>query len=465
MAKITRTRELLKNSLSIGIGTIASKLIVFLLVPLYSRWLTPEEYGTFDLVITYITLCVPFATLQLEQAIYINCVSGNDDSRQYYTSALAIIIPLLCIVSLIVLYVMLVILHLNYAPSFILYFCAYSFFNLNAEYARGKKDLMIYSVANVAYAILVLATSSVAVVVLRAGINGMLTAYGCSYLVVALALFFKYKPFNPELKSISTLKEMLKLSIPLIPNSISWWITNVSNRTFINYYLGTFYNGLFAVSSKIPTVVSLLYGVFNLAFQQTAFDSISDDDRSEYFLRLFKTLTRILVTGCIIITALVPAFYWLAIDSSYWDGMGCIPILLSAAILLSLGQFLGDILLSERKTTRIGSSTIVAAIATIVLNALLVPICGLNGAAFGSLVAYAVMLIMRIKSLTHHFDMGSTIVFVVRWMGLFIAASVFLLISTNSVWGYFACALCEVAACIFVDRDVINNLFTVMRRA
>ena len=465
MAAGKKTEELLKNSFFIGVGTVASRLIVFILVPLYSMWLTPEEYGTFDLVVTYITLCVPFATLQLEQAIYVNCISGDGDSRQYYTSALALVLPLLCVVSVIVFVIMCFILGLDYAPYFIFYFCSFAFFNLTTEYIRGQRELAVYSSANVAYAILVLVSSSFAVGYLGASIDGMLAAYGCSYMLVAVVLFIRYRPLKPGLVSVRTLKNMLRLSIPLLPNSVSWWISNVSNRTFINLYLGSIANGLFAVSCKVPTIVSLLYGIFNLAFQQTAFDSIGDDDRSEYFRGLFKALAKLLVTGCTVIMALVPAFYWLAIDNSYWNGMYCIPLLLAGAILLSLSQFLGDILLSERKTSSIGISTVVAAAATIVLNATLVPFCGLIGAAFGSFAAYIGMFAMRIKALRHHFPLRDTLLMVTGLLSLFGLTSLCVLMSTICVPTYVAYAICAIAACVFVNRDLIAMLLKVARRA
>ena len=463
MAPQKKTADLLKNSIFIGIGTIASKLIVFILVPLYSMWLTPEEYGTFDLVVTYITLCVPFATLQLEQAIYVNCISGDDDSREYYTSALMLITPLLCVVSIGVYCIMHFGLHLSYAPYFVLYFCSFAFFNLNTEYVRGQRKLTVYSAANVSYAILVLTSSSFAVGCLGAGIEGMLAAYGCSYALVAIILFIKYKPFELRLSSPRTLKSMLKLSIPLLPNSVSWWVSNVSNRTFINLYLGSFANGLFAVSCKIPTIVSLLYGIFNLAFQQTAFDSIEDDDRSEYFCNLFRTLAKILVTGCTGIMALVPAFYWLTIDESYWEGMYCIPLLLAGAILLSLSQFLGDILLSERKAVSIGSSTVVAAVVTVVLNAMLVPSWSLSGAAFGSFAAYACMFAMRVRSLREDFPLGRTILFIFEWIMLFGAAALLTLISIANFGAYVACALAEIIVCVLLNKETISKVFSIAR--
>lgn len=454
MNRTNKNNELLKNSFFIGVGTVASKLLVFILVPLYSSWLTPEEYGTFDLVVTYITLCVPFVTLQLEQAIYVFCISQKGQSERYYTSAIMLVFPLLCVVSVVVYCVMRFVLELSYAWAFVLYFGSFALFNLTTEYVRGKRKLLTYSVANVSYAVLVVALSSIVVGALRLGLSGMLSVYGCSYLAVALALFIIYRPLKPHLGSAATLKEMVRLSLPLLPNSISWWISNVSNRSFINLYMGSFFNGLFAVSSKVPTIVTLLYGIFNLAFQQAAFDTLDDQGRSLYYRSLFSKLTRILATGCVSIVAVVPLLYWLAIEQEYWEGVHCIPLLLAGTILLSLAQFLGDILLAERKTGCIGRSTVVAAVATIVLNALFVPVLGLQGAALGSFVAYMLMFLLRIWALRDHFAIPETIKSVGAWLVLFGLSSAVVLASSPIKPLYAVCAVTLIGFCFAANKDL-----------
>ena len=58
---------------------------------------------------------------------------------------------------------------------------------------------------------------------------------------------------------------MYQYSIPLVPNGISWWIVNVSDRTIITAIIGTAANGIYAVSNKFPTILSSLLGIFNLS--------------------------------------------------------------------------------------------------------------------------------------------------------------------------------------------------------
>ena len=81
---ISRTHNLIKNTFIIGVGTFCTKLISLFLVPFYTIWLAPVEYGEFDLLISYLTLLVPFVTLQLEQAILKFSLNNQKNKFKYF---------------------------------------------------------------------------------------------------------------------------------------------------------------------------------------------------------------------------------------------------------------------------------------------------------------------------------------------------------------------------------------------
>lgn len=456
-----RNRELFINSVSIGIGTIASKVITFILVPLYSNWLTPVEYGTFDVVATYITLLVPFATLQLEQALFRYCVEKPQDSARYYSCVVTTVMPVLAVVTVAVIVIMTFFTDGSYTTGFVFYFVSFALFNIHAEYLRGTKRLKAYSAANVGFAALLMLFVTVFVGKLHCGLNGMLACYGASYLLVAFIIFLIFHPFQFGLggNANRTLrKSLLAFSIPLIPNTVSWWISNVSNRTFINIFMGSFANGLFAVASKIPTIVSLLFGIFNQAFQQTAITSLSDSDRKEYFSMLLVQLIKILGTGCALITVFTPLFYCLFINQSYWDGMYCVPFLVAGAMFLCIAQYLGDVLLAMKKTTSIGSSTIWAGILTIVFNFLLVPNVGLLGASLATALAYIIMLLLRVRKLYGEFDWKLITPAFFRWTGLYLGESIAAYMTLNNLYVYGCVAIVVFISAILLNKKLMLSI-------
>lgn len=410
-----RTQELVKNSIVIGIGTICSKALSFILVPLYSIWMNPDQYGLYDLISSYVALAVPFATLQLEQAIYRDCVSDPNHSKDYFSTAFSLVLPLIALVAVVVLVFTTYVVQINCSVEFTLYFICFALFNIVTEYVRGNKELRLYSIANITSGIFIFIFSDIFIGLLSMGVSGALSAYSISYAIVALFLLIIKKPFSLRCIHPEKLVSMLRFSIPLIPNNVAWWITNVSNRTIISYFIGSYSNGLYAVCSKIPTFLSLMFNVINMAFQQTAIGLVESGSDLKYFQKLLTKLIKLLFSGCIVIICFVPTVYNYFIDQEYYSGMQCVPLLLAGTLLLCLAQYLGNILLAQRESETIGSSTIAAAIINVALNILFIKQFGLLSAAISAFLGYVVMFAIRLYKLTNVLSISAIVSMVVKW--------------------------------------------------
>ena len=275
--------------------------------------------------------------------------------------------------------------------SFILYFDAYAVFVVLSEYLRGNEKLREYSFYNIISSINIVLLSVVFVAILHLGANGLMYAYAASYIIVDIIIIIKLKLIffirNYEFNKIEY-KEMFRYSIPMIPNGISWWITNVSDRTIINYFIGSYYNGIYAIACKIPTVISLIYSIFNLSWQQTAIISYNYSDKSEYFKEILKKLITFLFTTAFVLIGVLPFLVEYVLDKQYFDTIYYAPILLLGSIFLCLGQFLGGIFLATNNTKKIGYTTIIAASINIVINLSFIQKYGLVIACISTLFSY-----------------------------------------------------------------------------
>ena len=79
------------------------------------------------------------------------------------------------------------------------------------------------------------------------------------------------------------MKEMLVYCIPMIPNSIMWWITDASDKYMIAFFVGVSSNGIYALAKKIPSVLSMLHSVFFQAWQLSAVEESEAKDKSHYY--------------------------------------------------------------------------------------------------------------------------------------------------------------------------------------
>lgn len=463
---MNRKNELLKNSIIIGIGNIFTKAISFLLVPLFTLWLTTKQYGDYDLLYSYVSLIVPAITLQLEQAnLRYTLEKKADGPRYFHVSAIVVIIN-----SIIIGVIFGLICHFEYHSAFAFCSIAYALQIYMTEYLRGCNELKQYSIANIFCGICTIVFSFVLVKICNFGVSGLLTAFGLSYLLTAAVIYIQKRLYQGIRKDLSndnmtTLKLLLAYSLPLLPNAISWWITNVSDRTIIRVFIGSHYNGLYAVSCKIPSLITVFYGIFNLAWQQSAILSAKDDleERKKFYGSIFRQLSVFLFSGAFVVISATPILYKLFLKPEYMDGINVVPILIWATVMLNLAQFLGGILLGFKDTKTNGSTTVLAAIVNLAIDLLLIQKIGLYAAAGSTLVSYFLMMILRMKKLKSLFDMKKVISTVTIGSLAVIGVSALMITIQNFLFQW-AILLLMIVLFFFMNRKTIRSILNRAKR-
>ncbi len=236
-------KELLKNTAIVTIGKISTQLITFFLLPIYTAVLTNEEYGVVDLLNTIVNLLLPIVTLQIEQGIFrylIDC--RNDKERQ--TTIITTIMRFIVIQS--ILYIIIIIIASAFINNEYKYFLAGNlivsiFSTILLQIARGLGDNKSYAIGSFLSGVAIVVLNVILIVVFSLGAYGMLLATLLGNLICAIYIFISKKIYTylkPKQNDKKLLKEILKYSIPLVPNMVSWWIVNASDRTIITAFLG-----------------------------------------------------------------------------------------------------------------------------------------------------------------------------------------------------------------------------------
>ena len=261
---MSRNKELIKNTFIILVGKVSTQLITFLLLPIYTIFLSTTEYGKVDLIITYINLFAPLISLQLEYAAFrylLEARKKEEEQGKIICNTLLIlsIISIICIIIFIPLYS---IINYRYAVHLIIILIITMFANMLLQFARGLGDNLNYSIASFIAGVSNALISILLVVFLKKGIAGILLAMIISNMLCVIYLSFKLKLYRIVFKyeyDKTLLKILLKYSIPMIPNSICWWIISVSDRSVITWILGAAANGIYSVAAKFSGVIVTLY--------------------------------------------------------------------------------------------------------------------------------------------------------------------------------------------------------------
>lgn len=397
---MSRESKLLKNTGIIAIGQLSSKLLSFLLLPLYTNLLLPDDFGIVDVLQTIISLVVYFATLQMESAVFRYIIENRDDEKR---NAAVISSGLLVVFAGNIIFTLLSILvniffTIPHILPFVLSFWGLSFSGVMLNVARGNGKNGLYSIASFSITMSFLLTNIIMIVVLHFGAVSILWSLSLSNFIGGIVVFVSercYKTIRIGVFDHALVKEMLAYSVPLIPNAISWWVANASDRFIIALFLGSTFNGIYAAANKIPTIYLTLFNVFNLAWTESVIVNLKDYDSQDYINRVFSNSVKLFSFIIVAIISVIGlTFNWL-IGSDYNDAYPHVLILLIAIFFNSICSMYGGIFSGFKDTKAISITTIYGAVCNLCINFLLIRLCGLYAASVSTLVSYIVILIFR----------------------------------------------------------------------
>lgn len=394
-----RKKYLIKNTLLFALNSIGTKLIVFFLVPLYTNAFTTAEYGIIDLVTTISTLVVPILTLNIGEAVM--RFSLDDDANQDNIMSVGIFFILISFIL-----GFSVILILYFFPSIIidkkiiyLYCVSQAIYQTLSCNLRGKEKLLQFAVGNVISTFAAASFNIIFLIVLDIGIKGYFYAYILSYLISCIYCFITGDVLN-TLKNYHLdkilLKNMVKYSIVLVPNSLMWWIMNSSDHIMVTAMLGAAANGIYAISYKIPSILSALSTVFNQAWSYSAIHENKSKDREEFNNIMFDKLIHFLVMSTVFIMCITKTFLKVYVQSEYYSAWKYTTYLLVGGFFLTLATFLSTFYTVNKDSKGFLISGTIGAVFNIVLNALFIPKLLIHGAALATCISYIVVFLYRV---------------------------------------------------------------------
>ena len=370
-------RRLIKNTGIIAVGGMATKLVQFLLLPLYTTVLAPAEYGAVDYLNTIALFCVPVASLLMDEALFrflIDCKT-EEDRRRAVTATIGVLA-----VGCVLFAVLMGVLELVFHPESFWWIVALVYAGVLLQVVsallRGFGDTTGYALANFLASAIMIVLNVLFIAVLRWGVSGMLAATVIAQGGVALVFAARKRVWRfVDLRAIDRafMGRLIRYSVPLIPNKVSWTIMNMLDRLVIMMAIGPAAAGLYAVAYKFPNVMDQIYGFFYQSWKESSARALnSSEDEVSFYNRIYRALRRLMMSVVLGMTALMPFIYDLLIDWQYHEGILYVPILLLATYLSNISGFYGGIFTAHKDTRIMGTTTIVSALACLVLNLLLI---------------------------------------------------------------------------------------------
>ena len=397
---MNKNKELVKNTIIIFIGKFCTQFITLLLLPLYTHFLSTEDYGYIDLIQTYLTFFIPLILLKIDAGIFrflIDARKSEEEKNKIITNGIFIMFVEL-IISTILFAVAVKIFSIKYSILIVMNLISLSVLTFLLQIVRGIGKNKQYSFSSIIAALVTIVLNLIFLVGFHKNGKYVLIASLISNIICTIYLLIVNKILkNVKIKYIDKklIKDLLKYSIPMIPNELSWWIVHVSDRTIISYALGVAANGIYSVSCKFSNILSSIFNIFNLSWQESAALHINDTDKDEFFSNVINKVFNLFICFCIGILACLPFVFELLIKDSYREAYKYVPILLLANIFSVLIGLIGSIYVAKKMTKEVAKTTMIAAIINLTIDIALIKVIGIYAAAISTLVSYMLLAIYR----------------------------------------------------------------------
>lgn len=401
-------KKLIGNSLVFAIGNFGSKIISVILVPIYTYYLTTEEYGVVDIVVTTTTMLLPILSLSIYQAALRFAMDSQEEKADVLSNCLIVTI----IGSILAFTFYPALKYFNVLEGILEYMyiilIVQSFEALFAQFTRALGKVKIFAVNGIIKTFITGTSNILLIVYFKYGISGYLLSMIIANSTAIIYLFlttkiYKYIKFTSINKPL--IKRMLSYSLPLIPNSFMWWLVNASNRYFIGFFAGVSVNGLFAVASKIPTLLTIFTSIFSQAWQLSAIDEYNSETKSKFYSEIFNYYRLILLLGSSAILVVLKPLIQHFIAEGYYMSWTFVPFLLLGVVFSSFSGFLGTNYIAAKETSGVFRTSLLGGIASLLLNFLLVPTIGGIGAAVSTMLSFLIMWLARVVDTKKYIEM------------------------------------------------------------
>ncbi len=452
--------QLAKNTIVIYFGKLCTQFVSFLLLPFYTALLSTKQYGAVDIVTTYVQLLIPIVFFQIDQAAFRFLIEKRDDKSDIdalITSLFGFVIIQSLFFSLVYFCVSII---------FALPYAVYLYFNVLATFfascflqiARGLGDNAGYAVGSFISGSINVILNVIFITLFHMRADGMMLAMALGNVFCSLYILFHnqiYKYLSVKTFSFGAIKKMIKYSFPLAPNAISWWLVNASDRSVVLLFLGSSANGILAASHKFSTVITSFYNVFNISWMESASLHLEEDDGNEFFSSTIDVIYRLFSSCCICVIAFMPFLFPLLINEKFSDSYNLIPIYIYAALFNIIAGLYSAAYIAYKKTAEIAKTSIIAGVANVGIDLILIRWIGLYAAAISSAVAYGVMAVYR------HLDVKKIVRLKTNW-NCFFSSFFFLIIVSIAYYSgndvlQIICFMFSIVFSIYINKIFIKK--------
>lgn len=424
------------------VGNVLTKAIAFIMLPVYTKYLSPTDYGTYDVNIAYITfLCsVLFFDIWSGTMRFMFDYQGKEDKNSPIVSGTLIFI-FSTILYTIVTFSLGKIMGVTYVFLLFLYGLTTNLQQFFAYVIRGFGKNTLFAAAGLIGSVVTIVLNIIFIAVFHKGYQYLYVSSIGGALINSLLLLsginlnsiLKKKYFNKKLTI-----EMFIFSLPLTINSVSWWFLTAFNRVALTNHFSAYANGLYAVANKFSATIQLVDQAFQMAWQEISFSKEgASSNNSVFFSKAINEYIKFMTLGICVILPLVRIIFPYFVNPSYNAALQVVPLALIAMLLSSISTFLGGTLTAIKQNRYLFTTTIFGTIVNVIVLEATIGSIKIQAASLALGLGYLVVDVRRYQLLKRHIQVRlQCSMIVMLGVGLTFSSAIFLFLSPllNIIW-------------------------------
>lgn len=423
-----KSKTLVKNVGLFTISNFASKILVFLLVPLYTSVLSTTEYGAYDLCVSTVNLLYPILTLNIADAVMRFSMDKDEKINDIAQIGFRFIV-LSCIIAGGLLFII-VRLHIwndtyNLVAFIFAYYVLHAFNSFLIQFAKGLEKVTDMAIAGIMGTVVMVATNMFFLLVLKLGLKGFFLANIISTASTVLYFFIRLKVYsfiNIVPLNQSLMHNMLLYCTPLIATVLGWWINSAFDKYTVALICGVAANGILSVSYKIPQIINTLQSIFIQAWQISAIKEYGEEDTKEFYGRTFSVINVMMAAACSWLIILAKPIGHILYQKEFYVAWQYVPFLLIASVLNSASGFLGPILSAKKASKPMAMSAVYGASANVVMNSVFVYLIGIQGATIATVISSFIIYAVRKHAVGDEIEIKGYGIVLITWALLCVQA-------------------------------------------
>lgn len=401
---VSKQLQFIKGSAILILSNLVIKGINFLLLPLYTKYLTPAELGISDTITGMTSIIFPLLVMGLDSAFsafYFDEKTQEHKTRVFNTIWLTLVIASVVpiIVAFFSKYISLLL--FDSEQYTVLIGIALVSVTMNLWYLplsllmRMENRMTIFALVNVISSLTMILLNIIFVSIFQWGVYSLILStaiiQGIQFILYLILGKIKFKILSYDKNLI---KRVLKYSLPLVPAVLATWILNMSDRYIINYFHGEWEVGLYGIAARFGTIISLFANGVYMSYTTFAYDKKGEADAKEQYSRILNAFVFLLLLICITGSVYSKEIVGIMTEASYKESYKMMAPILWSQLLYGVNTLVGYAIGFEKKSYLNLIATSTGAVINVILNIVFIPEYGALAAAYTTCFSFALMTVM-----------------------------------------------------------------------